>query len=95
MKGEYVIVRCNNAGVFFGIYENQEGNQLTLTNARKLHYWSGAAAVEEIAMIGTKRPDDCRFTVTVPSMVVADPIQVLPCQKQAVEAINSVKEWTA
>jgi hypothetical protein len=43
MKGEYVIVRCNNAGVFFGIYESKEGNELTLTNVRKLHYWSGAA----------------------------------------------------
>lgn len=95
MKNKYVIARCDRAGVFFGKYEKQEGNQLTLTEVRKLHYWDGAAAVEEISLIGTKKPDNCRFTVEIPSMVVLDPIQIIPCTNKAIEVIKSVKPWTA
>ena len=81
--------------MFFGKLKEKNGQEVQLTEVRKLHYWNGAAAVEEIAMIGTKRPNDCRFTVTVPSMTVDGCIQVLPCTKESVEAIQSVKEWKA
>lgn len=95
MKGKYVIVRADRAGVFFGKLENKNGQEVELSNVRKLHYWDGAAAVEEIAMIGTKRPDNCRFTVTVPSMVIDAAIQVIPCTDEAIKTIQSVKEWKA
>lgn len=95
MKGKYVIARCHRAGVFFGIYESEVENKLTLKDVRKLHYWNGAAAVEEISQIGTKRPGDCRFTITIPVMTVSNAIQIIPCTDEAVEAIKSVKEWRA
>lgn len=95
MKDEYVIVRAKDAGVFFGKYDSHNEAEITLKEVRKLHYWDGAAAVEEISQIGTKKPQNCRFTITIPSMVVAHPIQVIPCTKEAVKAIQSVKEWKA
>lgn len=95
MKGKYVIVRADRAGVFFGKLEEREGNDVKMTEVRKLHYWNGAAAVEEISMIGTKRPNDCRFTVTVPEMEVTGVCQVIPCTKEAIEIIKGVKEWKA
>lgn len=94
-KNKYVIVRCDKAGVFFGKYVKKEGNEVTLNEVRKLHYWDGAAAVEEISQIGTKKPANCRFTITIPSMVVLDPIQIIPCTKEAFKIIKSVKEWIA
>lgn len=95
MKNKHVIVRSDRAGVFFGKLKEKKDQEVTLTEVRKLHYWDGAAAVEEIAMIGTKKPDRCRFTVTVPSMTVDGCIQVIPCTKESIEAIQSVKEWKA
>ena len=95
MKNKYVIVRADRAGVFFGKLEEKNGQEVRMSEVRKLHYWDGAAAVEEIAMIGTKRPDNCRFTVTVPSMTIEAVIQTLPCTKEAIEVIKSVKEWRA
>ena len=95
MKKEFVIVRSHRAGVFFGRLEEKNGQEVKMSNARKLHYWDGAAAVEEIAMIGTKRPDRCRFTVTVPELTIDGCIQVIPCTKEAIEVIKGVKEWTA
>jgi hypothetical protein len=95
MKGKYVIVRADKAGVFFGKLEDKNGQEVTMSDVRKLHYWNGAAAVEEIAMIGTKKPNDCRFTVSVESMVIDGVCQVIPCTDKAIETIKSVKEWRA
>ena len=52
MKGQYVIVRADRAGVFFGKLEEKNGQEVTMSDVRKLHYWNGAAAVEEISQIG-------------------------------------------
>lgn len=95
MKNKFVIVRADRAGVFFGQLKEKSGQEVTLTNCRKLHYWDGAAAVEEIAMIGTKKPKNCRFTVTVPEMTIDQAIQVIPCTETAIEVIKAVKEWKA
>lgn len=93
MEDKYFIVRANRAGVFFGKVKERSHDEITMTNVRKLFYWDGACAVEELAMNGTKKPNNCKFTVEIPEMVIADPIQVIPCTENAVESINGVKTW--
>lgn len=93
MIGKYVIVRADRAGVFFGKLEAKNGQEVTLSDVRKLWYWDGAAAVEEISQIGTKTPDNCKFTVTVPEMVIDLAIQVIPCTEESISVIKGVKEW--
>ena len=95
MKNKYVIFRCDRAVVFFGKFQEINGNFLALTEVRKLHYWDGAAAVEEISQIGSKKPENCRFTVTVPHMVVLNPTQIIPATDEAINVIKSIKEWKA
>jgi hypothetical protein len=92
-KEQYYIVRANQAGVFFGQIKDRNGSEATLTNARKLHYWSGAAAVEQIAIEGVKNKKDCRFTITVPEVTILGICQFLPCTDNAVENLKSVPEW--
>lgn len=87
------IVRCDRAGVFFGSIKERSGTEAAMTNVRKLWYWDGAAAVEQLAVDGTSAPDACKFTVTVPEMVVTGVIQVLPCTDKAAVSISGVKEW--
>ena len=93
MKNKYFIVRADRAGVFFGQIKERSHDEVTMTNVRKLFYWDGACAVEELATNGTKKPDRCKFTIEIPEMVIANPIQVLPCTDKAVESINGVKVW--
>ena len=95
MKNKYVIVRADRAGVFFGKFQEKNGQEVSMSEVRKLHYWDGAAAVEEIAMIGSKEPNNCRFTVTVPSMTIDGVCQIIPCTEESVSVIKSVKEWKA
>lgn len=93
MKEQYYIVRADRAGVFFGKIKERSTNEVVMTDVRKLWYWDGACAVEQLAMEGTKKPDECKFTVTVSEMTIANPIQIIPCTDTAVESICGVKEW--
>lgn len=89
----YVIVRGDHSGVFFGELKERSGQEVELLNVRKLWYWDGAAAVEQIAKDGVKNPDACKFTVSVDSMIITDAIQILPCASSAAENIMAVMEW--
>ena len=92
-KNQKYVVRCDHAGVFYGEIEKIDGNQVVMTNVRKLWYWDGACAVEQLAMDGVARPGNCKFTVVVPSMIVLDPVQVIPCTDKAAASIEAVEEW--
>jgi hypothetical protein len=92
-NGKHVIVRADRAGVFFGILEEKNGNNVILKDVRKLYRWYGSAAVEQLAAEGTSKPDECMFTMTVYEMEIANAIQVIPCTEKSIESIKSVEEW--
>lgn len=92
-KAQYYIIRCYEAGVFFAQIEKREGNDVTLLNARKIFYWSGAAAVEQLAMTGPMNPGECKITMVVPRMTVMNPIQIIPCTQEATDAIERIAVW--
>ena len=92
-NNRYYIVRCNEAGVFFGKIKEKSANEVVMTDVRKLWYWEGAFAVERLAVDGTSKPKECKFTVTVDEMTVMNPIQIIPCSDKAVKIIKAVKEW--
>ena len=89
----YVIVRGDRSGVFFGELKERNGQEVELRNARKLWYWDGAAAVEQLARDGVSRPRNCKFTVTVEEMTITDAIQIIPCTDAAQKSISGVAEW--
>ena len=90
---EIVIVRADRAGVFFGTLAEKEGNEVKLTNCRRLWYWSGAASLSELAVNGVTNPGDCKFSVPVQSIVILGVIEIIPCEQKAIESINAVPVW--
>ena len=93
MAEQYYIVRCDRAGVFFGRITDRRGNEVDMADVRKVWYWSGAAAVEQLAVDGVKNPEACRITVEVPQMTVMEAIQIIPCTDEATENLRSVALW--
>lgn len=93
MENKKYIVRAKEAGVFYGEIAERSQGEVTMTNVRKLWHWNGACAVEQLALEGVKRPDDCKFTVVVPFMIVANPSQIIEASEQACKSIEAVKEW--
>lgn len=91
--GKKVIVRANRAGVFYGELISKDGQEVCLKNFRKLHYWKGAAAVEQIAEEGVKNQEECRFTMVVKEGVISEAIQIIPCSDAAISNLESVKVW--
>ena len=91
-----VIVRTHSAGVWMGQIKSLNGSIAIITNARRLWYWSGAASLSQLALEGTKRPNDCKFAMTITDddgVYLPQVIEVLPCTEIAVQNINAVKEW--
>ena len=87
------LFRCDRSGVFYGEKVEIEGQRAVIKNARKIYYWSGANCLEQLSAEGTKRPNDCKFTMTVDSIEVFDLIQILPCTDVAIKSIDEVIEW--
>ena len=87
------LVRSEKAGVFFGEIKERIGNEVTMINVRRIHKWSGAASLSQLSLEGVKNPEECRFTMTVPEIVIFGVIEIIPCSKDAVNNINSVPVW--
>ena len=92
-ENQKCIIRCDRAGVFFAEVESLEGSTAKLKNCRRLWYWDGAASLSQLALEGVTAPENCKFTVTVPSMAVLQVIEVIPCSPQAAACIEAVPVW--
>jgi hypothetical protein len=91
--GKKAIIRADRAGVFFGTLAEKDGNEVTMTNVRRLWYWDGAASLSQLAVDGTKAPDNCKFTITVPRMTILGVIEIIECSDKAIKSIEGVREW--
>lgn len=93
-EANYSVVRCARSGVLAGEIVKREGTEVTMRNARKLWYWSGACTVLQIALDGVQVPEDCKFTVTVPELLVLDAIEIIPCLEKAENQLRGLEAWS-
>ena len=89
------IVRCDRAGVFYGEIVSRNGKEVEMKAVRNIWYWDGAATVMQLAAEGVSKPNTCKFSVPVESLVLLEAIQIIPCTDKAVESLDAVKPWRA
>lgn len=87
------IIRGSKSGVFYGEIAERNGQEVTIRNCRRLWYWDGAMTLSQLAKEGTKKPGNCKFTVTVSKLVVLDAVELILCTEAAQKSIEAVKEW--
>lgn len=92
-ENQKYIIRCDQAGVFYAEIKERRGSEADLVNARRLWYWDGAASLSQIATEGVTAPENCKFTVTVPTMTVLGVIEIIPCSDAAIKSIEGVPVW--
>ena len=92
---KYFIVRTYSAGVFAGYIKSRKGQEVVMTNVRRLWYWDGAASLSELSVNGTSKPQNCKFPVEVKEVTLLNAIEILECSKKAEKSIKSVAVWTA
>lgn len=92
-KSKYVIVRTYSAGVFAGEIESRNGREVVMINARRLWYWDGAASLSQLAMEGTKKPENCKFPCVVDRVELLEVIEILDTTLEAQKSIEAVPVW--
>jgi len=92
---KYVIVRTYSAGVFAGYLESRNGQEVVMRNARRIWYWAGAASLSQLAMEGTKQPEECKFPCEVDRVELLQAVEILDVTSQARESIRGVAVWSA
>ena len=92
-KKRHVIIRAHSAGVFAGYLKRKIRDEVTLTDARRLWKWDGAATISQLAMEGVTAPQNCKFPRAVDEITILGVIEIIPTTKAARDSINSVPVW--
>jgi len=94
---ERCIIRSYGAGVFVGYVAKQtselNGVNVILKQAKRIHYWDGACSLTQLALEGTKSPQNCRITESIESQFIANVIEIIPITKKSSKNIDEVKIW--
>lgn len=90
---KYVLVRTYSAGVFAGYLESRTGQEVVLTNARRIWYWDGAASLSQLAREGTSKPEKCKFPCPVGRVELLQAIEIIDVTETAKKSIQEVPEW--
>lgn len=93
MEKQKYIIRGDRSGVFYGEISERNGRDVKIENCRRLWYWDGAASLSQLALEGVAAPSKCKFTVTVPELMILDAIELIPCSGTACDSIDGVKVW--
>ena len=91
--GKYCVVRGDRSGVFAGNVESRNGQEVLIKNVRRLWFWDGACSISQLAKDGTKKPNSCKFTVTLDEIELLDAIEIIKCTNEAEKSIKEVSEW--
>ena len=90
----YCVIRTYSAGVHIGYVKEfgvTQPQHVKLINSRRLHQWSGAASLSQVAMDGVS--GDSRIAMELPEIELTDVIEVIPCSEKAMEFFKGVKAW--
>jgi hypothetical protein len=95
-KLPYVIIRTYSAGVHMGYLKSknytQAGTVVELVKTRRIWYWSGAMTLSQLALEGTNKPNDCKFSVEIPTIEI-NAIEIVPTTEIAFKNLTNVKVW--
>lgn len=94
MINKKCIVRGDRSGVFFGTVKEINGQTVVMENVRRLWYWDGANSISDLAIKGTKKPSNCKFTKAVENVIITDVIEINQCSNEAIANLENVKAWT-
>jgi len=92
--GRKVLIRDHRAGVYCGTLTEIDvhAGTATLSDARQIWYWRGAAACTGIAARGIV--EGSKVCPSVESVTCLDVVQAMPMTDEAWECVRDYAEWT-
>lgn len=96
---EYVIARCNSAGVHAGYLVSTNKNHTVLRDVRRIWYWTGAASLSEIAVYGLNpaKSGQSKIAAKVTQVRLRDQdiCELTVCTEAGRKSIEGQPEWRA
>lgn len=89
LVGGLVMVRTYSAGVHFGTLVSKNGQNAILENAHRVHYWSSACSLSQLAMEGDKDIKNARISMAVDVIELDQVIEVIPISEQVFNQLTS------
>ncbi len=74
--GDKVLIRTYSAGVHFGTLTQREGQEVHLSNARRLWSWSGALSLSEVASKGIDLKNS-KVSVPIEEIVLTQAVEII------------------
>jgi hypothetical protein len=93
--GKKCIIRTYSAGVWFGTVSEKSGNEVIITNARRMWKWWAAESISlsAVALYGIKH-DKSKIVEAVPA-VWLEAIELIPASAQAINSIEGASNVQA
>ena len=92
MADKIYMVR-STAGVFYGEIIEEDGNTVTMRNARRVWYWAGAASLSQLSQEGTKDAENCKFPCIEPFKKIYAVSELILMTDKSVKSLNEVAIW--
>lgn len=97
--GAYVLARCTQAGVHAGYVVSTDEYHTVLRNVRRVHYWTGAASLSEIAVYGLNpaKSGASRIAAAVPTLRLRDSdiCELTVCTEAGRRSVEGMPVWRA
>ena len=95
MIGKKVIVRTYSAGVWFGVVEQKAGEEVIITQARRMWKWWAAESISlsAVALHGIKH-EESKICEAVES-VWLKAVELLPCTDKAIKSLEGAENVKA
>lgn len=87
----YVIIRTYSAGVHAGYLVSRNGKEVELKDSRRIWYWEGAFTLSKLAVDGSSKPEECKFSVVLPRIELTECIEVIYCTPKGQECIEGIE----
>ncbi len=90
---QYVMIRTYSAGVHFGYMKKREGKEVELVRTKRVYSWSGACSLSQLAIEGSKNPNECKISIEIPSIILTETIEIIPMTQEAKDNLNKIETW--
>ena len=88
MLGQKVIIRTNSAGVWFGTLSDKAGNEVILTDARRMWFWKAKQSIS-LSAVAIHGIDEGASKIVEPvASVWLEAIEIIPCEAAAVKSLE-------
>ena len=97
--GKICLIRSYASGVHCGEVMDEfftaAGKVVILKNSRRIHYWSGAASLSQIANDGIKNKESSRLTQELIEIEIVNVCETIPISEKALKQLAAHPIWQA